>query len=238
VIGTDIKKSMMSLIPKNKKTVVKYTLLTDNFKISNINKGIYQDVVSKHINNIGCPVTNALKDKLFYINSPYSFDVEFDKDNYNYSLDIKIHKGNIDMHNAIKQSLNLDTNKHELTALQFLTPYVFITDDKELEFTILEPNININNVEFTSGSFIPYGWLRTINSSYILIDKNKKGKISFKQHKPMMNILFNKPVDLKYIEPTSDIYNYWYQCKDITLYTSNITKHIKYIINRRPNKLL
>ena len=227
----------MNFLKKNK-SLVKYTLLTDNFNIPVPNRGIYQNIISKHIDNIGCPVTNALKDRLYSINSPFSFDIEFDKNNYNYELDTKVHTGNKHIHNIIKQSINLDTNKHGLTSLQLLTPYAFITDDKELEFTILEPNLDVTNVDYASGSFMPYDWIRTINSAYILRDDNDKGRISYKQHKPFINILFNKPVTLEYTEPTTKIYEYWYQCKDITLYTSNIKKHYKYIRTRRPLKLL
>jgi len=228
----------MNFILKNKKSIVKYTLLTNNYKLDYINLGIFQNIEKKHIDNIGCPSTNSLKNRLYSVNSPFSVDIEFDTKNYNYLFDTKVHQGNKHMHNLIKQSINLNTNDKGITALQLLTPYVFITDDKEVEFSILEPNINTVNVKYVSGSIIPYSWLRTINSAYVLNDNKHKGIVEYKQDKPMFNILFNKEVNLQYIEPTEKIINYWYQCKDITLYTSNIKKHYKYITTRRPVKLL
>lgn len=228
----------MNFILKNKKSIVKYTLLTNNYKLDYINLGIFQNIEKKHIDNIGCPSTNSLKNRLYSVNSPFSVDIEFNTENYNYLFDTKIHQGNKHMHNLIKQSINLNTNDKGITALQLLTPYVFITDDKKVEFSILEPNINTVNVKYVSGSIMPYSWLRTINSAYVLSDNKHKGIIEYKQDKPMFNILFNKEVNLQYIEPTEKIINYWYQCKDITLYTSNIKKHYKYITTRRPVKLL
>ena len=228
----------MNFILKNKKSIVKYTLLTNNYKLDYINLGVFQNIEKKHIDNIGCPSTNSLKNRLYSVKSPFSVDIKFNTENYNYLFDTKVHQDNKHMHNLIKQSINLNTNDKGITALQLLTPYIFITDDREVEFSILEPNINTVNVEYVSGSIMPYSWLRTINSAYVLNNNKHKGIVKYKQNKPMFNILFNKEVNLQYIEPTEKIINYWYQCKDITLYTSNIKKHYKYITTRRPVKLL
>jgi len=228
----------MNFVLKNKKINVKYTLLTNNYKLDYINLGIFQNIEKKHIDNIGCPSTNSLKNRLYSVKAPISVDIKFNQNNYEYLFDTKIHKGNKHMHNLIKQSINLNNNDKGITSLQFLTPYLIITDSKDLEFSILEPNVYTKNVKYVSGSLMPYSWLRTINSAYVLNQNVSEGVIKYRQDKPMFDILFNKEINLEYVEPSEKIINYWYQCKDITLYTSNIQKHYKYIKTRRPKKLL
>jgi len=231
VTGTDINKSTMNFIPKSKKTIAKYTLLSDN-----TNLGIYPNFENAYTKDTNCPTVNSLKNRFYSVNSPFSLDINFDKNNYNYKFDTKVHTDNTDMHNLIKRTLSLDTMKNGVTNLQMLSPYAFVTDDKELEVTILQPNIINKNVEFATGSLVPHSWIRTINSAWILT--GKEGNVTYSQTKPMFYVLFNKPVDLQYIEPTEKIFRYWQHSRDITSYTSNITKHFNYIVNRRPKKLL
>ena len=61
-------------------------------------------------------------------------------------------------------------------------------------------NIDSENLEFISGAFHPYAWLRTLNASYSITDPTKDARIKFKTGDDLYLLLFNKPVDLKFTE--------------------------------------
>ena len=54
----------------------------------------------------------------------------------------------------------------------------------------------------------------------------------------MLNFVFNKSVDLKYIEPNDKIIKYLNQNKFIIGYRKNINKVLPTVLSRRPKKLL
>ena len=83
---------------------------------------------------------------------------------------------------------------------------------------------------------MPYSWIRTINSAWIL--EGNEANINYRKNKPLLNFLFNKPVDLEYVEPNKKIYDYWRHCKDITIYSNNVWSHYKHILHRRPKNMV
>ncbi len=229
----------MTFYPKFKnKSIVKYCLLTDNFNLSKFNKGIYTNIEPKYVQDTGCPSVSSLKNRMFTVYSPFNVDIKILNNEYSYQFDTDKHPDNRYMHSLLKASINLDINKKDIQHLQLLTPYAFVTDDPSIEIITIEPNIKTKNLNYVSASIKPYGWIRTLNSAYVVKNKDKESLVSFNTKSPMFNILFNKPVSLEYIEPTQKIYDYYTNCKDIVNYTNQITKHYKSIVTRRPKKLL
>ena len=191
----------MNVYPKLNKTKVGY-FYTDS---ETFHKSLEQQFDKINFNEYGCPAVGGLNNRFFKLNALASVSVKFGvKDNepyYTYEIDTKVHQATELMHNFINDNLNVRLSNTGKCVLQFTTPVVFVTDDKDLEMTLLQPqnNIDINNAVFINGSFYPYGWLRVLNSAYVQIDNTKESSIVFDTSKDMYSLFFNKPIDLKEI---------------------------------------
>ena len=230
----------MNVYPKLNKTKVGY-FYTDS---ETFHKSLEQQFDKINFNEYGCPAVGGLNNRFFKLNALASVSVKFGvKDNepyYTYEIDTKVHQATELMHNFINDKLNVRLSNTGKCVLQFTTPVVFVTDDKDLEMTLLQPqnNIDINNAVFINGSFYPYGWLRVLNSAYVQIDNTKESSIVFDTSKDMYSLFFNKPIDLKEIEPTEKILNYLkYSDKSIN-YHKNIKQIFNKIFQKRPKHLL
>ena len=230
----------MNVYPKLNKTKVGYFYIDSE----TFHKSLEQPFDKINFNEYGCPAVGGLNNRFFKLNALASVSVKFGvKDNepyYTYEIDTKVHQATELMHNFINDNLNVRLSNTGKCVLQFTTPVVFVTDDKNLEMTLLQPqnNIDINNAVFINGSFYPYGWLRVLNSAYVQIDNTKESSIVFDTSKDMYSLFFNKPIDLKEIEPTEKILNYLkYSDKSIN-YHKNIKQIFNKIFQKRPKHLL
>jgi len=228
--------------------------LFNNFKKVNVQYGIYaKDEVpeltypnvekNKTYSKLLCPAISSQKDKFFYINSFIDVDIEiyFNKEescyDYKYNFSENYHPINNNVHNIIKESFTLlETN--DIVTIQVLLPYYFITDTKDLNITILDPNLKTSNLEFLSGSFNIYSWSRSINLAYAVVDKNKTAKLKLKIDKPIIKIMFNYPVILKFVYFNTMQINFIKSHLNIAGFRRNINKLYTNILKRRPKKLL
>ena len=230
----------MNVYPKLNKIKVGYFYIDSE----TFHKSLEQPFDKINFNEYGCPAVGGLNNRFFKLNALASVSVKFGvKDNepyYTYEIDTKVHQATELMHNFINDNLNVRLSNTGKCVLQFTTPVVFVTDDKDLEMTLLQPqnNIDINNAIFINGSFYPYGWLRVLNSAYVQIDNTKESSIVFDTSKDMYSLFFNKPIDLKEIEPTEKILNYLkYSDKSIN-YHKNIKQIFNKVFKKRPKHLL
>lgn len=226
---------------KTKKTNCNY-IFFPNFNGYPIPKSIFNNLETPDLNRFGCPSIASVKNKIYSANCFVSVEIEFGlKDNepyYNYVLDEKSMQINNDVHALIKSLIVLQYDNNNAINLQLLAPYAFVTDDKELEFTTVMPNMKTENCNYIHGGFKPYYWVRSFNSSWTLKDINKPGKLYFDINNSFISVIFNKSVDLKYMEITKDINNYLNESFRINSFRKNLNIIYKNAISRRPRKLL
>ena len=194
-----------------------------------------------NLNKFGCPSISSVNNKIYNANSFVSVEIEYGlKDGepyYNYNLNEKDMQLNNDMHTLIKSLIVLQY-ENNLINLQLLAPYAFVTDDKELEFTTVMPNMKTENSIYIHGGFKPYYWVRTFNSSWTLKDISKPGKLYFDVNTPFISVVFNKGIDLKYMEITNKIKNYIDESFEVNRFRRNLNKIYNNALSRRPKKLL
>ena len=228
-----------------KKTKVNYFINTKSINDElqeKIPLGIYKNLQFLETNNTGCPAIQSARNRVLNLMSPIQAQIEIlesDKTpKYKYEFDEKKHPATNDMHDFIKSLVGIIKEKNDLVHLQILNPVTFVTDDKDIEIITVTPNIEVENLEYISGSFKPYYWIRNLNTTYKVIDNTKKSKINLKLDKPIMTYVFNKPINLEYKEPNEKIVNYYKQSKRIIQYRINLNNLYKDIASRRPKKLL
>lgn len=228
-----------------KKTKVNYFINKKVFKYELQEKipfGIYKNLKFSNTKNTGCPAISSANNRVLSLYSPVEVNLELynldKKPEYKYEFNNKIHPTTNDMHDFIKSLVGIIKEKNNLIHLQILQPICFLTDDKELEIITVPPNIEVNNLEYISGSLKPYYWIRNLNSTYKVINNTKKAYIKIKVDKPIMTFVFNKPINLKYVETNSVIENYYDQNKRIIQYRLQLNNLYKDIFTRRPKKLI
>ena len=234
----------MDLFFSNKKTNVGYIVdTTTSFTDLDVPSDIFFPVEKQNQVNFGCPATTSLENRLYYIPAfadiTVSFGIKGNKPYYNYIFNDSQLNTTEAMHNLLKEMLSVDiTSKNNVFNFQFKLPYLFVTDDKTLELSVLVPNIETKNCTFMSGGFNIYGWLRHINAAWVLNNKKQTGQVVFKQGEPMLYIYFNKATKLKEIEFTNNIYKYLKRHSKSVNYIKNVSRLFNRIINKRPKKLL
>ena len=209
-----------------------------NYKIP---KSIFNDLKTHDLNKIGCPSVNSVKNKIFSANSYLTMEVVFGlKDNqpfYKYTLDEKTTQINEDIH-TILNDLCVVQLENNVINFQLLSPYAFVTDDKELEFTTVMPNMKTENCEYIHGGFRPYFWIRNFNSSWTLKNPNKIGKLYFDLNNPFLTVIFNKSVDLEYLDPSKQILDFISQSDRVNMIRKNLKQTYLNASKRRPKKFL
>lgn len=225
-----------------KKSICKYIIHTE-FLNKDIPKGLFPNIEKTFKENkFGCPSISYINDRLYTVNS--FIDIEFIvgvKDNepyYTYSYNDKKTPINDEVHDLIKNITNVEMDNNGVVSFQFLLPYAFVTDDKDLDVITLEPSITKKNFKYVSGGLKPFNWIRNLNSTWELKDNTKTGTIIFNIDKPVINYVFNKSVNLEYTEVTKTILNYLNQNKFIINYRKSLNQVTKNIITRRTKKLL
>lgn len=225
---------------KTKKSKCNY-IFFPNFCGLTIPKSTFYNFETPNLNKFGCPSIASVNNKIYSANSFVSVEIEFGiKDGepyYNYVLDKKSMQINNDVHTLINSLIVLQYENNVIN-LQLLSPYAFVTDDKELEFTTVMPNMKTENCNYIHGGFKPYYWVRSFNSSWTLKDINKPGKLYFDINNPFISVVFNKSVDLKYMEITDKIHNYLNESFRINNFRKNLNNIYNNALSRRPRKLL
>ena len=224
-------------------------LFNDNKKISvgyfeyesNIHQSMTQPFDRIAINDFGCPSVGAIRDRMFQTYPVVSIEVAFGfyKDKPIYEYWIK-GKDSQEIHNIINDRLNIQETKSGKCVLQYTDSKILVSDHKDLEVTVLQPQQNIEkeNCSFISGSFNIYAWLRPLNSAFIQDDPKKISKVVFNVDLPLYSIFFNRPVALQEIDPKPETLSYLRNTYGITHYQSNIKKIFPKILDRRPKELL
>ncbi len=223
-----------------KKSNCNYIFLP-NFCGLTLPKSIFNNLETPNLNKFGCPSIASVGNKIYSANSFIGVEIEFGLKNhepyYTYNLDKKNMQINNDVHTLINSLIVLQYENNAIN-LQLLAPYAFITDDKELEFITVFPNMKTENCNYIHGGFKPYYWIRSFNSSWTLKDINKPGKLYFNVNDPFISVIFNKSVNLKYMEINNKIQNYLNESFRTNNYRKNLNNIYNNALNRRPKKLL
>jgi hypothetical protein len=192
--------------------------------------------------SVGCPATKSLSNRIYGYKPLVNVDIEFGLDSdgipfYNYEFDTnKFHEGD-NVHNVINDMLHVIKVKDKCV-LQVSSYLSLVTDNKDLEITLLEPlDKTYKDCEFVSGAFYPYGWIRLLNASYIQTTE-KYGYVTLNVEKDIFRIFTNKPIDLKEIEPTKKILKYASNMYNIAGYLKNLNNNYKYILRKRPKRMI
>lgn len=191
-------------------------------------------------NNYGCPSVQITNNRLYAINAP--LDIKWTYNSVTDTIDTQTTSSNTasglgqDVFNYINVNKNIMNNN---IAIQCILPYIFFTDTKDIEISVLPgTDLQMNNCTFLPGSFNIYSWNRMINFAIEITDKNKEASFEWNVDKPFMFIYFNKPIYLKYKLMTDKMWAMCSEVKDITKLRNNITKMYSTVVSRRPKKLL
>jgi len=123
-------------------------------------------------------------------------------------------------------------------SIQFLTPYAFVTDTKDVSVMTVPPPLNYNNCSYVSGELYIRDWVRHLNVALVLLDNSKPATVELSVDVPMLMFAFNKQIHLKYTEMTDKVYKYKKQITGIVNYRKGIMNLYEDIKSRRPKKLL
>tara|TARA_A100001201_G_C4057741_1_gene191713 strand:- start:23 stop:703 length:681 start_codon:yes stop_codon:yes gene_type:complete len=206
-----------------------------------IPKFMFQNITQ----DINCPAVSSHKNRMFAVKPLISMNIKFGiKDGepyYNYEFDGRYFHTTPEIHDLIKRILVVQKTKssNDKATLQVQQEFKLVTDDKDLEITVLEPmKKNYKNCEFIVGGFYPHSWIRMLNASYIQTDSTKEAEVKLNINEPIMRIFASKPIELKQIEETPEINSYYQYMHRITGYRKNLTNVYKLIVKHRPKKLL
>lgn len=231
---------MNKLFNKFKRTDVIYGIYT----ALNTPSSLFQNITETQTNyELKCPAVNSTSGKYFEVNSFIDVDLEFivnkETDNleFKYNFNTSLHPLFDVVHDLIKAHI-VTGKKANQYDIQILTPYIFLTDNKDIEITTLNPDAPTDNLSFVGGSFNIYGWARSLNLSYVLIDNNKPAKLKLSLDKPLLKYFFSKPINLKYKTFNKKQLKFIKSNYNIIKYRKSINSLYKTHIQRRPRKLL
>ena len=204
-------------------------------------KSIFNNLEPPNLGKFGCPSISSVRNKIYNANSFVDVEIEFGlKDNepyYDYVINEKNMQINNNVHALIKSLIVLQYENGVIN-FQLLAPYAFVTDDKELEFTTVMPNMKTENCIYIHGGFRPYYWVRSFNSSWTLKDTSKPGKLYFNINDPFISVVFNKSIELEYMEVTKKITDYFDQSFRVNSIRKNLNQMYYNAKSRRPKGLL
>ena len=227
---------------KTKDSICSYILFPNyngyNYKVPH---GIFNNLEKYNLKKFGCPSISSVSNKVYNANSYISVEIEFglkdDEPYYEYELDEKSTHLNSDVH-LFMSTICFIQNVNGVVNFQLLSPYALVTDDKELEFTTIMPNMKTENCLYVHGGYRPYYWIRNFNSAWTLKDHSKPGKLFFNIEDPMVSIVFNKSVKLNHIEADKKILDYINQSVNSNFIRKNLSKVYSNALHRRPKRLL
>jgi len=222
-----------------KPVTVKYII--DNSP--NVPKGFFKNIeMYPNFNKTKCPAVISTNKRLYYVELSFDLEIEFGidkegKEYYKYDFSSPTVPSTPQIHQHISSSTQV-IYRDNICHLQFIAPYAFVTDNKDIEVMTIPVDIETKNCKYVPGAFKPYNWIRNLNSAWMLEDISKPGIVKFKKNKPYLIYLFNKPVNLSYTEITDKIAKYYDESHSIVNYSHNLNTLMKHIFKRRPKKLL
>lgn len=222
-----------------KPVTVKYII--DNSP--DVPKGFFKNIeMYPNFNKTKCPAVTSTNKRLYYVEPSIDLKIEFGidkegKEYYKYDFSSPIVPPTPQIHQYISQSTQV-IYRNDICHLQLITPYAFVTDNKDIEVMTLPVDIETTNCKYVPGALRPYNWIRGLNSAWILEDISKPGIVQFKKNKPYLIFSFNKPVNLSYTEITDKIAKYHHESFSIVNYSHHLDVLMKHIFKRRPKKLL
>lgn len=231
---------MKKLFNNFKKVKVVYGIYTQ----INTPSSLFPDVVETPTNyDLKCPAVNSTNGKFYEVNSFLDVDIEifYNKETkqieYKYDFNTSKHPLFDTVHDLIKAHVVVGKKGNQYD-VQILIPYIFLTDNKEIEITTLNPDVPTENLSFVSGSFNLYSWARSLNLAYVFIDNDKPAKLKLSIDKPILKYFFSKPINLKYKTFNDKQLKFIKSNYNIVKYRKNISKIYKHHLKRRPKNLL
>jgi len=230
----------MNLFPYHKSVNVG----TYNLQNDIIPKFMYKDLIPVNENKFGCPAVGSLNKRMYEMNSMFDIEIEFgfnkEKPYFKYKFPTDTYKDVPEVHKVLNYKISTLQSSSDVLTLQFIIDTVFVTDNKKLEIITLPSldNLKTENCRYVSGTYHPYGWIRNLNASWILINKNKPAYVKLSMDKPLLTFLFNMPVNIKEIKPTQEMLDYHKYMYEIVTYRSKIKKIFPHILSKRPHKFL
>ena len=219
-----------------KKTKVNYFIVTDH---NNWHPTLYQPIEPAVHNKVGCPAMGSVANRIFNVKPTISIDLEFGHKNtelyFNYEFDKKEFSETLNNHDMIKAMIHTQQN-HGIVSLHFNLGIVFFSDDKDLELMLV--GSDGDNCTFTAGAFKIHSWLRPVNASWYLNETDSPGAVSLDFYKPVMQIVFNKPVSLSEVAYEGPAKNYYKYMMHVNMHKRNISKFFHHVKNKRPKRLI
>lgn len=216
---------------------VGYVILDDGI----IPSGVYSNINKQETPGIGCPSVSSASDRILsaysYLDIVIDVWVEEDRPVFKYRFKENSHPLTEEMHEFVNRSIQLDLTNNVMT-LQIKAPYCFITDDPELEFITVPPQVKTKNLSYVPGTLKPYGWIRNINSTWKLDNNKKPGQIELSLDDRLITYVFNKKINLQYMDPTEQIKNYVNQTNNVLLYRLKTKRIFNNLLARRPKRFL
>lgn len=230
------------LFPSSKKAKVQYSI-ADEGNINDHSLGFWNNVemYPAQAKKFGCPAVASADNRLFYINSPMTIEIEFGYDTlqkpfFTYVYDESQHPVNDVFHDLLAGIFHIEHNDG-IVNFQILLPYVFITDD-DLTVTTIGPNVKMENCMYVPGALNIKNWIRNLNSAWTVIDPTKTAKVTLDVNKPIIQFLFDKPIDLHYDTLSQKQKDYHRNIQGIVKSKRKVQRVYNYIKLRRPEKLL
>ena len=192
----------------------------------------------------GCPAVGSADKRMYQAYPPFTIDIEFGVNGigepfFRYNLKESEVYFSEDLEKFLQSLIRVTNNKDKFVDLQFMLPYSFISDDKDLEVLTAPPiGMQTENVFYLPGAYRPYGWVRSQNSTWVLQDLTKTGRIKFDVNVPCIGYIFDRPVNIELKELTNEIKNFRNQNMGILQYKHKLGDIYKTVLSRRPKKLL
>jgi len=231
---------MHNLFNKFKETDVVYGIYTERKTPSSL----FPNVTKTETNyELKCPAVNTTSAKYYEVNSFIDVDIEifYNKETkqieYKYDFNTSKHPLFDTVHDLIKAHVIVGKKGNQYD-VQILTPYIFLTDNKDIEITTLNPDVPTENLSFVSGSFNLYSWARNLNLAYVFIDNDKLAKLKLSIDKPILKYFFSKPINLKYKTFNDKQLKFIKSNYNIVKYRKRINNLYTTHLQRRPKKLL
>ena len=185
----------------------------------NIPLGMFGNVENSQVQGVKCPSVSSAQSRIFEIKSFLDIEIVFGLDkwrepHFTYELKKK-HPFTDALHNYVRNNILVKKEKDGFVHLQLISPYFLVTDDIDLEVMTLEPNVKMENCKYVNGAYYPYSWIRNTNSTYALIDNDKEAVLNFSLDKSFMKWVFNKKVNLNFINPDEKILNYLNKMREL-----------------------
>jgi len=220
-----------------KKTKVKYFIVDD--EQNKWHTALYQPVEPAVKNLVGCPAMSSVTNRIFNVKPTITMDVTFGHDGtepyFNYQFDTKEFEDTSYNYQSIEAMVGTSVHSN-VTTLQYNLSIAFYSDDKDLEIMLVGKDGK--NCTFAAGAFNIHSWIRQLNASWYLNDNNKEAKVSIDYDSPIMQIVFNKPVELEEVPYEGKAAEYHKHMKYINNYKKNIVKIYDNIKRKRAKKLI